>query len=146
MGSVYPVAYEQNLDIGIVFDGLQPTNEDTAGHADAGVFDKGTFKVPHDSVNDRAGLFTFGHPKPLKVTQIDFTFGAGTTSWVLKRIRGADEFILLTAAAAGDFSFNETRDELPTLMVGDKLELTSIGVTTVACKATIYIKWQDTIG
>lgn len=142
--AAYPVAYEQNMATGQNWNKLSPTNEDDTVHADKGVYAPGLFAVPVDSVNNRGGLFTPGHPFTCKVTQIDMAIPAGTASWTLKRVRNGVSHIFLAGATVGDLFWEEGADELPTLLPGDTVTLESTGVTTAVSKCTIY--FQSKVG
>lgn len=140
----YPVAYKQNVDTGINFTGLQPTEEFDPASADVGVMGQGTWIVPVDTTNNRAGLWTFNHTFPFQITQVQLELDAGITSWTLSVVRkDGSDFTVASGTTPGDIYLAEQEDNLPLLMPGDKPKLVTVGPAVGASAATIFGQYRN---
>lgn len=140
----YPVAYKQSVDTGDNFTGLQPTDEFNPASADVGVMGQGTWTVPVDATNGRAGLWTFNHTFPFQLTEARLKLDAGITSWTLSVVRkDGSEFTVAAGATPGDIYLSEQEDNLPLLMPGDKPKLVTAGPAVGGSSATMFGQYRN---
>lgn len=122
-------AITQQMAIGDIFDGLVPTTTP--------VTTNGVKVYPPDVTSNQGGLFEFTGSELRPITLIGIQVKlADQTSWAIVIV---DPVIGDIPLASGTTETSYIRDDLDaiTLLPGQKIKITSIGVTTAAMQATV---------
>jgi len=132
--------YVQKMATGHVWDGVAPPNEKNEGHADVGVFNKGVFEVPVDSVTNHGGLFDFENNRPIEIIDIEFYVPAGTTGWTISKVTATGDIVRFSDTTTGNIVVSKGTDEMPRLAPGETLKIVTTGTPATASFARITSK------
>lgn len=143
IASVRPTAYEQHMAAAKNWNGVEPGNLPATIPDIAGFMTRGLFSCPADPGND-GGKFVFNHRAALVVSEMYIECGTGGT-WQMHRVRpdpggGPNIKDLIKSGSAG---ISHIKQELPILHIGEWLELTSVGITSGASRAKVFVRYTD---